>query len=464
MTAYRPDMRPEAISDLDLAYVRQLPRYWITFTVNYKDRLLRGEEVVRYIHRTDTPVRDIYFRLYPNLSYYGGSMEVNRAVLNGSVVSFDYSVDTTALHIPLATALGNGEKAIISLRYTLKAPAKPDNRYTLFGLSQSVLNLPLSYPILAVYTPGGWALNSGLPMGDTLFSEAALYHVTATYSRTLTAIHPGIAVARKPMTSTGEVRETYVTGPVREFAFFLSPNYHFVEKNVDGVRFRSYYLTGDGINGNIASLYGMAVFRIYQKKFGFYPYRTMNVVEAPITYRGMEYANLALLGTDLYRGKHAHQEFLLSHEMGHQWWYNMVGNDQVTYPWLDEGLTEYSTTAYFEEVYGRRRAEQIIHQRWEVPWQSLVQSGLDAIVNQPESAFRTGSEYETIVYGKGALFFNALRQQVGDETYYRILHTYWLRYKYKTATPEDFLSVAEEVSGENLHGLYRKWVLSTSSG
>ena len=458
---YRPAMRSQAVGDLDLSRVHQLPRYWLTFTVNYRQRSLQGTERVLYTHRSSTPVRDIYLRLYPNLHYYGGEMAITNVTVNGTLSNFDYGADHTVLRLPLSFALGEGQQVDIGVRYTLKAPEKPAGRYVIFGLSQSVLSLPLAYPVLAVYTPSGWALNSGLPMGDTLFSESALYHVSAAYSQTLTAVHAGTLVARQPITSSGTVRETYVTGPVREFAFFLSPNYHFVEKNVDGVRFRSYYLTGDETNGAIAETYGKAIFRIYQRKFGFYPYNVMNVVETPITYRGMEYANMATLGVQVYRDKHDSMEFLLAHEMGHQWWYNMVGNDQVTYPWLDEGLTEYSTTAYYDAIYGPQRSAQIEIWRWKKPWQYLVQQGLDATVNQPESAF-TPANYETIVYGKGALFFAALRHKVGDAMYYRILHTYWQRYKYGIATPADFLDVASEVSGMDLHGLYQEWVLSHS--
>lgn len=458
---YRAAMRPQAVGDLDSPHVRQLPRYWLTYTVNYGQRSLQGSERVLYTHHSETPVRDIYLRLYPNLSYYGGKMEITNATINGTLSNFDYGSDRTILRLPLSFPLGKGQQVAIGLHYTLQAPEKPAGHYVIFGLSQSVLSLPLAYPLLAVYTPGGWALNSGLPMGDTLFSESALYHVSAAYSQTLTAVHAGTLLHRQPVTSSSTVRETYVTGPVREFAFFLSPNYHFEEKNVDGVRFRSYYLTGDKTNGVIAGEYGRAILRIYQHRFGFYPYNVMNVVETPITFRGMEYANMATLGVQVYRNRHDSQEFLLSHEMGHQWWYNMVGNDQVTYPWLDEGLTEYSTTAYFDTIYGPQRSEQIKKWRWEKPWQYLVQQGLDTTVNQPEGAF-TPANYETIVYGKGALFFAALRHKVGDAMYYRILHTYWQRYKYGIATPVDFLDVATQVSGLDLHDLYQKWILSHS--
>jgi aminopeptidase N len=66
-----------------------------------------------------------------------------------------------------------------------------------------------------------------------------------------------------------------------------------------------------------------------------------------------------------------------------------------------------------------------------------------------------------MVYAKAALFFDALRQQVGDETYREILRQYLARFRWRIATPDDFLRVAESVSGQDLDALYSRWILGT---
>jgi len=197
---------------------------------------------------------------------------------------------------------------------------------------------------------------------------------------------------------------------------------------------------------------------VYEDAFGPYPYTEMSMVEAPLRYFGMEFPGMNLIGLDLYRGQDAELENRVAHEIAHQWWYAQVGNDQVNTPWLDEGLAEYSLAIYDRQVLGEPQRDTLINQRWLMPYQVAVQNGYDAVVNQPSAAFSW--EYEVIVYGKAALFFDALHQELGDETFKAVLHEYATRYRWRIATPDDLLSVAESVSGRDLDSLYNQWILS----
>ena len=69
------------------------------------------------------------------------------------------------------------------------------------------------------------------------------------------------------------------------------------------------------------------------------------------------------------------------------------------------------------------------------------------------------SLYGAVVYGKGPLFFHELRQQVGDETFDRILRAYFEGHLYGVAYPQDFLDVAERISAQELDALYEKWIV-----
>jgi aminopeptidase N len=198
---------------------------------------------------------------------------------------------------------------------------------------------------------------------------------------------------------------------------------------------------------------------IYADAFGPYPYPAMIVAEAPLDLYGMEYSGLNLVGVSLYRDERHELEIRVAHEIGHQWWYAQVGSDQVNTPWLDEGLTEYSVATYYAQVYSQARANTLINQRWLVPYQALVEKGLDTAVDQPSSAF--GPEYEVMVYAKAALFFDAVRREVGDENYDAILREYLAQFRWGIATPDDFVRVAESVSGQELDGVYDRWILSS---
>jgi aminopeptidase N len=177
-----------------------------------------------------------------------------------------------------------------------------------------------------------------------------------------------------------------------------------------------------------------------------------------LLYLGMEYPGLNLIGMDLYRDQRSELEDRVAHEIAHQWWYAQVGNDQINTPWLDEGLAEYSMAIYYEQVFGEAHMNTLVNQRWLVPYQVAVDNEYDAIVNQPSSAFSW--EYEVIVYGKAALFFHYLREELGAETFKSVLYEYATRYRWRVATPDDLLLVAESISGQDLDGLYNRWILS----
>jgi aminopeptidase N len=78
-------------------------------------------------------------------------------------------------------------------------------------------------------------------------------------------------------------------------------------------------------------------------------------------------------------------------------------------------------------------------------------------IGLPVAAY-TGAEYGSIVYGRGALFFIALRDRIGEKRMAELLRRYYAEYAWRIATTEDFRKLAEDVSGQNLGDLFRKWV------
>ncbi len=106
------------------------------------------------------------------------------------------------------------------------------------------------------------------------------------------------------------------------------------------------------------------------------------------------------------------------HEVAHQWWYNQVGNDQVRSPWLDEGLAEFSMYEYTLKRYGEPRAERLRQLRWQLPVAVVAQGGNDAPIGRAVVDYE--QDYETLVYGKGALFFAELRDELGPATFQKL--------------------------------------------
>ena len=436
--------------------VSPFPEYHLTLTLKAGEWRLVGKQWVTVPNHTGVDLSEIVFRLYPNLPQYGGRIVVGPVRIDGEQASTALRAEDTALAVSLERPLAPDTSMTIELSFEVEIPRK-ESGYSLFGYSQGIWSVPDGYPLLAVHDGSRWHEDIAPPHGDAVFADAAQYDVALTLPPTLTLVATGPVVSHAP---TEEGQRTYriVGGPLREFAWLASANYRVAETTAYGTLLRSFYLPGDEASGQATLNVAAAALRAYEDAFGPYPFAEMIVAEAPLLYYGMEYPSLNLIGLDLYREYRGQLEDRVVHEIAHQWWYAQVGNDQVNVPWLDEGLAEYSMAIYYQQVFGEAHANTLVNQRWLVPYQIAVEEGYDAVVNQPAAAF--GWEYEVIVYEKAALFFDALHRELGDDTFRAVLQEYAEQYRWRIATPDDFLRVAESVSGQDLDALYSRWVLS----
>ncbi|HEY63012.1 MAG TPA: M1 family metallopeptidase [Caldilineae bacterium] len=458
---YRPALLEAFSSDFDR--LSPLPRYDLELRLDVDTRHLEGSGTVIVSNTHTLPLSELYFRLYPNLSQYQGSIAIKEILVDGKMAAFGYTPDNTAIQVALTEPLPKGESVEVRYAWALDAPLIPAG-YALFGESQGILSLPLSYPILAVSemdTEGGrlkWHLETAPSFSDVAFTESALYQVRLIVDPDMTVITSGTVVSRTT-TAEGMAAWQIVTGPIREFMLILSPRFEKASGKAYDTTVHSYFLPEDRLAGQRALAYAIAAVQVYNDRFGRYPFPELNIVEAPLENRGMEYPVVNLIGIDTYRERQEEQEFLIVHEIAHQWWYNLVGNDPVNRPWLDEGLAEYSAYIYFESVYGKEVAERIRHNRWEIPVAYARESGLDTVVGQSAFGF-SPLNYEIMVYAKSALFFHALRQKMGDQAFFEWLQALVTDYRYQVLTPEAMLSEAERISGRDVQSVYERWILT----
>jgi hypothetical protein len=454
---FRPYLLPEA--EADLGALRDAPVYHLTMRIDPANRRVAGQARVSVPNTSRQTWNEIFFRLYPNLLQYSGVMTVDGVTVDGQAAAFTYDAEDTALRLILPAPLAPGRSALVQLSYTLQAPRR-ERGYVLFGEGQGILSLPVAYPVLAVHDEGGWHLDVVPAHADAAFSAASFYVVTATVPAGVT-LAPSGAVVTTTTQADGTVAWTIVSGPAREFALLLSADYQIASTQAYSTTVNSYFLPQDKAAGLAALEYAAAVLRVYSDHFGSYPYTYLNIVEAPLTYRGQEYPGLNLLGVDVYRDQRQALEFLAAHEIAHQWWYNLVNNDPANVPWLDEGLAEYSTFFYYKARFGEEAAETLRARRWVAPVAYARERGLDAVVGQPASAFQ--SNYEAMVYAKAALFFDALRAELGEPTFLAALREYVQRHRWGIVSPDDFLTALLAVSGRDVRALYQRWILSTEA-
>lgn len=460
---YRPALKAEFQSQLE--QVPAAPRYAINLRLDPTQRQIEGTATVVVANPTIDPWPYLIFRLYPMLEQYGGSMTMQGIAVDDQPMPFVYEADNTAIRITLSQPLEQGDEVRVRLAWKLIIPQWNDavSVYALFGQSQQMISLPLFYPALAVYVPGPtlgtghWWLDEGTVRGDAAFNITSLFVVTATLPANEVLVTSGTLIT-STLIGANQARHVWVTGPSREFLLHMSPFFSSAYTETYGTRVTSYWFSGQEAAGREALTYAIAALRIYSDRFGPYPFRDLRVAPAPLAYRGMEYPQALLLGPELYTRLRNNLELLVAHEVAHQWWYQVVHNDPVNEPWLDEALAEYSVKIYMEELHGKSEANHMQFERWQIPVSALKKQGVDPFVDQTVKSFENGNTYEAIIYGKGALFYDALRDTLGDRQFFRFLHNYLEKHRYQIVTTADWQADLAALNNPAVDVLYKAWI------
>ncbi len=450
----------------DLAYLEDIPHYQIDLFLDYDRQSFDGRLNLDYTNMESISLDRLYFRLLPNgnKSYGNGSLIVDQVKVGEQLIETGLSLEDTILEVPLLINLDSGEQVEVEIDFHGKVPVdfggeETPSGYGIYNFSDGVLALSGWYPILAVYDDEGWNLDPTSPIGDSVFSDIAYYSVTLEVDSDLVPATTGVEVGHQ--SEEGQTKYQFVSGPVRDFFLILSPDFEIQSEIVAGTKVNSFYLPEHEEGGEVALSLTSNSLRTFNERFGPYPYTELDVVEAPMRNAlGVEYPAIFLISSQLYDDPQD-VTFIVAtvHEVAHQWWYNLVGNDVFDDPWLDEALTTYSSSLYFEEI--SQQAYQGLIDYWQSRYEQLERNGEDDLITQNLNHFENlnnHSVYGTVVYSKGALFFAALREEVGDKAFFDALQKYYLQHKYQIADPEDLLNAFEETVGRSLEDFYQGWL------
>jgi peptidase M1-like protein len=455
LTQFEAAMRPEYVGDVDLFL--SATRYNIEVTVSFNNdgsAMLTGRERIRYTNQQATALDDIVLMLWPNSgSQYLSRMTLGHVTIEGSDVQPEMGPDGLAAHLRLPAPLTPDESVDLSTEFEIQAfPGVEDSGEARFGLTRGILLAPTFYPLIPRIVDGEWQTIPAPPGGDTTNSDTALYVWRVTAPSKFAIVATGTVVASEQSGDTQT--QTLVTGPMRDLALVVGP-LDVKQREVDGVRLNAYTLQEHAQFADDMLDYAEGQMKTLQSEVGPYPFNELDIVDAPGAFGGIEYPGTIFIGVVGGVGGGPFFEVATVHEVGHQWFYSLIGDDQLLEPWLDEAAASYTEVLYDERVYGAAAATSALDDFWN----SLGSADDPSLpIGLPVGKYPSENDYVAIVYGKGPLFFAALREALGDEKFFVFLHNYYRDYRYGFVTSKDFQAVAQQTCACDLGALFDLWV------
>lgn len=474
-----------------------------TIDINYSPSTLvfSARQEIRFKNTTGTDLKNIVLHIYGNKKltrmdiaynnyanfkngYTKPDFKIKKLKINNKPVSYNIEgQDDTILNIQLTKPLSNEEKTIIQIEYTGTLPYM-ESRY---GKFDHISHFSYFYPILSVYEKEkGWSKNPYSLKGQAFYSDVADYDVKITVPKNEVIAAP----VKQILVSNNNTHKTerFIAKNIRSFHFSSSSLFKKTSKTAkNGVIINTYYLPSMKNSSGYILDYAESALIFYEEKYGKYPYKSFTIVPGNLVHAGEEFPGIILItkrfykdapnilfGGLLYRNRLL--ELIIAHETGHQWWNVVVGNDQYSQPWLDEGLTEYSTMLYMQDKYGKDSNLVELPHIWDTIKSAYNGTNLG---NLRENTYRNNiynhanvlsqnidqyydiTDYFNNVYAKGSMIVKMFHKMVGNDLYFKTMQSYLDTYYMKNATIDDFIAVAENVCKRELKSFFNQW-LTTS--
>lgn len=429
--------------------------YHIDLAISPDFMTLAGREQARYTNRETVDLSAVYFNLYPNFS--GGKTTVSAVEVDGKPAAFAIEAEDSALRVTLPQALKPQAAATLQVDFTVDIPQSPSGNYGLFGYFNDELALDDIYPAIAVYDDSGWHVGRSPPIGDKTYLDASFYLVRVKAPADLVLVASGSQVHREKEGS--DQLATFAAGPARDFYIAASSRFVKVSGKAGLTTINSYQFPDQVAGARRALAVAEDAVKVFGSRLGDYPYTELDIVPVPLGSGalGIEYPGVFGIGPDAY-ARDDLLESTVAHETGHQWFYNVVGDDQVNQPWLDESLTQYITGLYYLDTYGNI-GWLYSRQGWISGWNRIGQAAIP--LGLPIASYKD-AEYVAIIYARGPLFFDALAKKIGEQQFKACLKQYYLTNKWQIVTTASIQAQFEACSTVDLDELFKTWVLPGS--
>ncbi|MCQ9181818.1 immune inhibitor A [Streptomyces sp. IBSBF 2953] len=418
------DTSGDTVPPADSTRTPAAPSYTVALTGNTAGTVWTGHESATFTNASSAPLSEVYLRLWDNYHGTCSAMPITVGNVTGGTAGA-LSVACTALQITLAAPLAQGQSATIGFDLGITVPSGADR----FGHDGAFNFIGNALPVLAVKDGAGWHLDPYTNNGESFYSMAADFKVTLDHPTSL--LVPATGTSVDAAGSSGRTVTTATASKVRDFAWAAGPFSKISGTSAAGTAINVYSVSGIS-SADAQSMLSTAKTAVdaHAARFGAYPYGELDaVIDNNYWFGGMEYPGFVL---DLV------STTALTHEIGHQWWYGIVGDDEYNSPWLDESFTDYST----DLAQGKTGSGC-----WSsVSWASSAEKITDSMAYWDAHS----SRYSTVVYGYGKCALHDLRRLIGDTAMAKLLKDYATSHWYGVSTTAEFKAAAQAATTTDL--------------
>ncbi|HEU5139927.1 MAG TPA: M1 family metallopeptidase [Bacillales bacterium] len=416
------------------------PSYNMDIFYDKNNHTITGSMSVTFKNNLDKTLNHVYFNLWDNAGVFtsnGGGITVSNVKVNGETATFDVN----GVHLDISDlSLPKNRPVTVQMDFNISIPNQMDR----FGWYNTTVSLGNWFPILAVYDDEGWNLDPYYPYGEAFYSLTSQFDVTVTTDKDEVIATTGREIGQ-PEIHDGLATHHYKAHQVRDFALEMSTDYMVKSAQVKNVDVNVYYTEAQAKYADSLLEAGKRSIRLFSEKFGKYAWPKLDIASMKGWFGGMEYPQLVMISI-VGNPSQAWAKSVTAHEIGHQWFYGMVGDNEYDEPWLDESFAAFSAALFDGTL------DQLNTAPPDEPYYHLSSSVSDFTAHASEGGI--GAYYNTI-YGYGSRTLNDLRELLGDEAFYDSIHQYFKKEKFEVSSTAEFIHIMEQASGQDLSEFFK---------
>ena len=459
--------------------------------MNDADNTLDGFVKMEYFNNSNDTLYFIWFHVWPN-AYKNDKTAFSDQLIENGRTDFYFSNDAKRGYINRLDFKVNGITAVISdhpqhqdiIKLILPVPLAPKtsvNIQTPFhvklpyafsrsGYIDKSYQVTQWYPKPAVYDKKGWHEMPYLDQGE-FYSEFGNYDVQITVPEKYVVAATGELLKGKQENANKTLH--YQQDNVHDFAWFADPTFEVLHDTMQlaskTIDVFAYYHKANAATWKNSIAFIKSSIKTKSEWLGEYPYKKVAVVESRSAGEGgMEYPTITLISSP--SGERL-LDYVINHEVGHNWFYGILATNERAHPWMDEGMNSYYDRKYNLQKYNSTAVEffktknAFINKRLPDDLETVLLRSMTATkTDQPiETTSEKFSEinYNAVAYSKTAQWMKLLETELGQPVFDKLMQEYYKRWQFKHPYPEDFKMLAEEISGRNLD---KQFALLNSKG